>query len=113
MMEELNNPSIKLKCYSLDKGAHLCDSKAFLGCLHGFCCVLKTLDATPVFPISTALGRVLYNQGGQGFGHRGFGQGFGHARNARHETRFWAPEMPKTINLKSIMQNLLKMYNFL
>ena len=25
-------------------------------------------------------------QGGQGFGHRGFGQGFGHARNARHET---------------------------
>ena len=52
-------------------------------------------------------------QGGQGFGHQGFGQGFGHARNARHETRFWAPEMPKTINLKSIMQNLLKMYNFL
>ena len=27
------------------------------------------------------------DQGGQGFG-----QGFGHARNARHETRFWAPE---------------------
>ena len=39
------------------------------------------------------------------------GQCFGHARNARHETRFWAPEMretPKTIILKSIMQNLLK-----
>ena len=35
---------------------------------------------------------VQYEQGGQGFGHRGFGQGFGHARNALHETRFWAPE---------------------
>ena len=30
--------------------------------------------------------RVDCDQGGQGFGHRGFGQGFGHARNARHET---------------------------
>ena len=34
------------------------------------------------------------------FRARGLGQGFGHARNARHETRFWAPEMPKTINLE-------------
>ena len=53
-------------------------------------------------------------QGGQGFGHRGFGQGFGHARNARHETRFWAPEMPempempKTINLKIYHAKLAK-----
>ena len=29
---------------------------------------------------------VIWVQGGQGFGYRGFGQGFGHARNARHET---------------------------
>ena len=35
-------------------------------------------------------------QGVQGFGHRGFGQGFGHAR---HETRFWAPETAR--NYKS------------
>ena len=43
-----------------------------------------------------------FMQGGQGFGHRGFGQGFGHARNARHETRFWAPETARTAqNYKS------------
>ena len=42
------------------------------------------------------------NQGGQGFGHRGFGQGFGHARNALHETSFGRPKLPETAqNYKS------------
>ena len=53
----------------------------------------------------------IYDQGGQGFGHRGFGQGFGHVRNAWHETMFWAPEMPemsKTINLEIYHAKLAK-----
>ena len=59
---------------------------------HAFTYSVQWTDSSGADTDMHGVANVSDDQGGQGFGHRGFGQGFGHARNARHETRFWAPE---------------------